>query len=108
MRARVSRNKGAHGANEWKLEPWPWKRGVPCTYGRIVVVTDVEFVTDSAGGYAIGDAEIVESVPEGNWIPVWFRPPRGAFWCEDRVVEGCARLVASPSVVAIENPRFRA
>lgn len=106
MRARVSRNVGSRGANEWRADPVDRKSHGPVLfYARYMLLRDVVFdvpkVTKTEG-WAIGEIDsiseaqagkgpkfalspeaallenrMIEELPEAGWVPFRFEKGTG-------------------------------
>lgn len=131
MKARVSRNVGSNGANEWRADdPQPAKHHPVIVYARSFLIADVEFVLGGQNkhdGWALGevisaadmgsnkgpkfaitdpvltslDNGMIEELPEEGWIP--FRFERGTGF----VIDGPTgpRVLAGAGRVLV-GPKF--
>jgi hypothetical protein len=123
MQARISRNVGSYGANEWRADPPDPRRHYPVIfYARFILVENANFVVEGPGkrdGWAVGEVisadvlgsakgpkfaitepEIyglengrIEQLPAEGWIPFRFVRGTGFVTLPEQRVLRSARLV---------------
>lgn len=123
MKARVSRNVGSNGANEWRADdPVPTKHAPVIVYARSFLIADVEFVLGGQNkhdGWAVGDVisaadmgsckgpsfaitdpaltrldnDMIEELSEEGWVPFRFVRGTGFVTLPGQRVLRGARLV---------------